>query len=299
MLIQRDGHARRHRAWRMGGRVYKGIRDLAASYNGRLFTLILILCILIEWAYGNKGVSNAPHQADTGMALPGHQLTEKPADPQVQHTADDDPVGLLKEGLRRYDASVQDYEGFFCYDERDGPHQKARAVCSFRFRERPLSLTMVWQEGADRADKLLYAAGESQNKMWVHPTGWLGHLATSVAIDTTGPQAEQSASRLIKRFGLRNALLRLLESFACGNEEQEAGGECLGTAEQRGRQVLVVRRKDAKGSVVAALDPEGLYPVSVRKYGPDGQLVSLYEYRDLVFNVGFTDATFSKSANGL
>lgn len=213
--------------------------------------------------------------------------------------AESDPVGLLEKGLQWHDTKLRDYEGTFHLQElRDGGASLS-AVCRFKFRSDPFSLAMWWLRGAGRIDRLLYVAGLNDGQMIVHPTGLTGRLLGAVAVDPGGKMARKGGTRPITEFGMRNALVRILESFRRDAGRGALRSRCLGLGMLEGRRVLTLEKLSTDGKLIVDLLAEALVPVRIRRFAADGQLTAFYQYSGLRFNRGFTDTTFSPAAVGL
>jgi len=215
---------------------------------------------------------------------------------QLLQLAAADPTALLEKALSWYDKNVRDYTGFFAFHERKGARLGNPAACRFKFRSKPFSVAMQWIREADRADKLLYVEGQNNNRLIVHPTGWVGRLVTSVAIDPRSKQARTGASRTICDFGLRNIPTRILEAYREANTKDEVRSDCLGISDRGGTKVITIRRSDLEGTLTFGLEIHTLMPVRIVEKHAKGKLVSHYEFTELRFNNGVDDSTFSKAA---
>ncbi len=259
-------------------------------------TLLLVALLGLRCTAGSEasGVHSAPAaltRLDADQSTPDEQA--------LIARAEGGPIALLESAIGRYDAEVQDYEGTFRLEYlADGRHVD-RSLCRFKFRSRPFSVLLEWVEGAGRIDKLLYIEGENDGKMIVHPTGLAGRLVSAVAVDPRGEAARKGSSRPVTEFGLRNALARILRSYQTDAGKGALRSRCLGLGEIAGERVITLEKIRPEERLVVDLSTETLLPVRIRQYDSADRQTALYQYGDVRFNRGFTDATFSPGTCGL
>ena len=259
--------------------------------------LLLFLMVFASSRCTTSGIADFPSAAaGLGPLIPCEATAP---DTALVRQGDTDPVSLLEKGIRWYDGNLRDYEGTFVVQEIEDGRSRISAVCSFKFRQSPFSVAMRWVEGAGRIDKLLYVEGKHDGQMSVHPTGFIGRLFPAAAVDPHGGRATKGGLRPITQFGLRNTLERVLGSFRKDVDQGTLRARCLGVGKLNGRRVLTLEQTGPEGKLIVELATETLLPARVRLYGRSGRLSSLYEYSQLRFNRGFSDATFTREANGL
>jgi hypothetical protein len=147
--------------------------------------------------------------AGAGLALWVTDLL--PDEAEMERLVRVDPIAFLTNCLRRCDRQVVDYRLTMLKRERIGGvlHEQERVTASFR--AHPFSVLMVWKEGARRAQKTLYVAGQYNNQLVVRPTG-LGSWLT-VLRDPYGAAVRDSSRYPPTEFGLRTGTVKSLEAW--------------------------------------------------------------------------------------
>jgi len=237
------------------------------------------------------------HSPSQGVTAPASSA-EATVEPSMIAPAED-PVTLLERGLAWHDANVRDYQGVFAYREQKDGQLGEPVACRFRFRLEPFSLYMEWIYGAGRVDKLLYVEGQNDGKMIVHPTGLIGLVVPSAAVHPDGKEARKSSSHSITEFGLRTVLAKVLRSFREAAEEDSSTYRRLGLRRLDNREVLTLTKTEGSGTLTVDLDPQTLLPVRTVKHDADGQLFSIYEFKELRFNQGVDESAFARESCGL
>jgi hypothetical protein len=218
---------------------------------------------------------------------------------ELLNRAASEPVALLREAVGRLDAAVRDYEGTFVYQQVCEGNLSKPSICRFKFRCEPFSLLLEWTEGAGRVDRLLYVDGQNDGNMIVRPTGWIGRIIRAASIDPLGKRALKGGARPITQFGLRQALLRILDRYQTAQEANTLRSECLGLLALDGAPVIQLRKVSDEDILLIDLDVASLLPVRIRKLDPAGNLLLFCRYVNLKFNNGFDGRTFSREANDL
>jgi len=220
-----------------------------------------------------------------------------------------DPGALFARGLAKYEAEVQDFRCRLIRRERLGGSLTPEQEIEVRYLEEPFSVYFNWVRNPQRAQKVLYVAGQHKGKMVVMPT-LVGWLTGAVLVDPEGADASSSSRRPITQFGFGRMLKRLARAHAEGQLPDGGGFEdhYEGVAEVAGREVLVVERlrtevkPDAGGQAKGwrvCLDGETLTPVAVKEFAADGSLLGEYVFAGVEFNVGLRVEDFSRAALGI
>lgn len=232
--------------------------------------------------------------------------------PEVLLLAKTDPLALLREALRRYDAlPVRDYTCRFLKREKLRGVLRPPQEIRVKFRESPFSVAMVWTQNASLGDALLYVEGRyrdssGRSRMLVRPKPALQWLAgKSVLKLPDAPEAMRTSLRPCTEFGFRRALQNLLKVYEQARAAGEGEMRFAGLTDVGGRTCLVLTRVLPKGKDYPAavtetcLDLETLLPLRIVGYDWDGSLLCDYEYRDVKINPGLTEKDFTPAANGI
>ena len=161
---------------------------------------------------------------------------------------------------------------------------------------------MKWVRGARQAQRVLYVAGENDDKMLVHPTGWAGRLVKVVTRDPDGPEARQEGFYSIREFGLQTTLERTLRDWKAAQAAGTLKVEYLGVRNVRatGNRPCytlhrISREADARGvtDVTVYIDTETWFQVGTVLKGSRGELIGEYMYRDIQLNPPFKPDQFT------
>lgn len=232
--------------------------------------------------------------------------------PGLVMRAKTDHVGLLKEGLSKYDKlPVKDYTCVFVKQEKLGGSLGKEQDVKVKFLGTPFSVAMVWTKNPPLGDALLFVEGEYKDKkgrsqMVVRPKSSLRWLVgKSVLRLPDGPDARRNSLRPVTKFGFQNALENLLEVY----KKAIAAGDCKmqydGATEVGGRKCIVLTRilPAGKGyptkTTEICLDTETLLPLRIVGYDWDNSLLCNYEYHNVKLNPGLKAKDFTPKANGI
>ena len=114
-----------------------------------------------------------------------------------------DPLGLLRIAQERYDRTVHDYVCTFSKQELLGGRLTAEQVTRVKFREKPLSVNMLWIKNADKAQRAIYVEGKwtgrnGEKLSVVEPAGVIARVfVDDVMRPIDGPDAKKTARRRI------------------------------------------------------------------------------------------------------
>ncbi|KPK83552.1 MAG: hypothetical protein AMJ81_07975 [Phycisphaerae bacterium SM23_33] len=262
----------------------------------RVPTLLVLALVFVKCAQPD---GRLPTQLGAQVLLSPAGSQGDRAHAKLIRRAQEDPIGLLEEGLEKCGKRLGSYDGLFILQERiDG--QLGEPVASyFRFRTSPFSVAMRRLRGKSRITRLLYVEGQNNGQLVVRLSGLLGKLASGVEVDPDGPLARKGCLHAVTDFGLENALKRILKAYKQAAGRNQLDSECLGIGMLEGRLVLTLKKTGPDGSTIVDLDVETLLPVRVRRYTAEDMLLAYYHYKNLNFSRSFTDAEFSREANGL
>ncbi len=233
----------------------------------------------------------------------------------------DDPFAGLVESRDRLIRDARDYTCTFVKQERIDGAITEEQEANIKFRAEPFSVVMDFTRNAGLANRVVYVKGkwrdesadEGLRELAVcQPGKGLSMFVKSIKQPIHGLLARKTSRRAIDEFGFRRALDLLIEYSQKAKDAGELELTFVGKTRFDGRDVWLVRRTlpytgpgGAYPDRVANIyvDCERLVPVAVYTYSdsaesPD-QLLGKYEYRNVRFNVGLTDADFDPATYGM
>lgn len=224
---------------------------------------------------------------------------------EMERLAEADHVALLEMCLRNAEG-YRDYAGTFIKQERIEGALRDEQIIDFRHRDAPFSVAMAWRKNAPRGDRILYIHGRNDNQMLVRVNESIPFLGGMVVTrDPEGKEVMQNTLNPVTRFGFRRGLENLIGVYRSAREAGDLRIEFGGYSDVQGSKCLrLVRHLPLKGDYPAKrteihLDVASLLPVCIKSYNGRDELVSKYIYRDLQFNLGLDDDSFTKSSNDM
>jgi hypothetical protein len=216
-----------------------------------------------------------------------------------------DPLAFLEASVARFEQ--QDLNGYQLVlekQERIGGTLYPPEVIDMAVRMKPHSVLMRWRSGERKAHSVLYVEGENHNQLLVHPSGLIGALVPSVAIDPDGPQAHSSSLFGIRESGLRNTLRRTLQAWRDARDQGTLQVQFLGThnvPEVGDRPCYVLRQQGTGGpdgatTLTISIDRDTWLQVGTVLTGAEDELFGKYYYRDIVLNPAFAPDQFRPAA---
>ncbi len=250
------------------------------------------------------------HSAAREMLLPKERSVARAAGPAtLAALAEQDPMALVRMGRERYTNEITHYRCVLTKQERLGDELTAVQRIEIRYREKPHTVYMIWQENADQAKRALYMDDaqfvdkKGQKLARVEPAGAIARLfVKDLFVQIHGPEAQKSSRRAIDECGFKSTF-DLLERFnAIAAERGVLDLHYGGTGEVDGRPTYVITRNlpyegpagaypDAR--MVLHLDQQWLLPVAVYSYADrtEKQLLGSYVFTQVELNPAFgTDA---------
>ena len=275
--------------------IHSPIRQIRRIGISPLLVPVMLLHMLAQTQCTSVGNSYTRESMATTVSLPAAQEISS-LEVQLIQRAQEDPLGLLEEGLRWLKTNdIQGYQGLFTVQEREKDHLSKPAVWQFKFQKKPFALAVQVLEGAGRVDRLLYVEGQ---KLVVHPTGLAGLLVSAVSLDPEDSRVREDSLRLISEFGLKKTLERIIDTYQGTELQKPSSAVCSRLSILNGSKVITLSMANDKTRIVVDLDVEKLIPLRIRQYTHDGQLLCSYQYDNLKFN-RLDNAAFSREANGL
>jgi hypothetical protein len=270
--------------------------------------LCLPVCLLFAPSYPWPPLTSA-HTSQLVDSDPNVGKTPGLPDPAV------DAVAFLEFCLKHYDKTVKDYSLIFRKEERvagkaeAGPLELVE-VC---YRAQPYSVFMGWHQGQRwTTDCSLYVEGENPDA-----NGKSQALARStlfktkvVPSDPEGPFAKQTSRYAINTFGLRQTLVRVLQSWQAAKAEGTLHVKYLGLHKvpELGNRTCYKLQRNQYASpdneafdravvvdLVVYIDCETLLLTGTIVTGNEG-LLGCYFFTDIKLNPVFQQGQFEPSA---
>lgn len=263
-----------------------------------------------------------PTQVASAKADSAPPTVVAPAVPPFESLLATDPIAALRHLHAEARDANKEYTCLFTRQERlssgVGPDQDIRV----KFRPNPHSVQMEFVRNPNLVKRVIYVDGrwldesasdpQLRDQALVQPYGLAGVLIKSLKQPIRGTMAKRSGRRTIDQFGFVNAL----DLIATYCEKADAEGTLTltyeGVAEFEGRRVWVLKRvlpytgpdgKYPDRVAIFYIDQEYRVPIAVHTYSDDAarpeDLLGKYEYREINFSPGLTDADFDPSTYGL
>jgi hypothetical protein len=218
----------------------------------------------------------------------------------------DAPLRLIAEARKGF-AQVRDYSCTMIKQERVNGQLQPENIISLRVRQQPFSVYMLWHSPRQFANQeVCYVPGRLPGKMRVHSSGLLGAVGF-VTLDVNDPRAMQHSRHNITEAGLGH----LIDQCAAYWQKERQINKTqvrIGEYEYNKRRCIRIEtihtaRDPAFYSYrgVLYLDKETRLPVRSESYDwprqggtPGGDLLEVFSYIDMRFNVGLDDRVFNK-----
>jgi Protein of unknown function (DUF1571) len=219
----------------------------------------------------------------------------------------DQPLAWLQEAKRNYTA-VQDYACTLVSRETVRGVLKDENVISFKMRTQPFSVSMRWLAPKKlQGQEVCFVWGKNNNKMRVHSTTLGARIAGFVSIDTNDPRVMEHSRHTIVEAGIGNLIEQTAKTW---DTERKANKTQVKVAEYTYNNRRCYRIETTRAErrpehycyrSVLYLDKDSKLPVRNENYdwpraggSTDGELMEMYSYVDLRFNVGLSDQDFNR-----
>lgn len=219
----------------------------------------------------------------------------------------DQGLAWMQEAKRNYSA-VKDYTCTMISRENiRGKMQKEDNIIHMKFRTTPFSVYMRWLAPNDmKGQEVAYSADKNKNHMRVHSRGILKLTGFhSIAVDD--PRVLEHSRHTITDAGIGRLIEGTLTYWAIDRQIGRTETR-IGEYEYNNRRCIRIENIRAERRPqyyahrgIIYLDKESKLPIRNENYdwprqgGPaTGELLEVYSYTDLRFNVGLTDRDFDK-----
>jgi len=240
------------------------------------------------------------------VPIAGRPVGQNSADimSKVETLARTDHVALLQYCQANYKGRFLDYTCTVTKQERIDNVLGAEQQVEVKFMDSPFSVAMKWTKNPPPGEQALYVEGKYNGNMLVKPRGLLAVLGTQMRKPDCA-EAKANSLRTINEFGFYRSLQSLIDVYRAAKARGDLKEEFGGYAEVAGRKAIALVRYlparhdyPAKKTIIC-IDLEYLLPFCVEGYNWDDQLVCLYLYRDVKFNVGLKAEDFTPESNGI
>jgi hypothetical protein len=216
-----------------------------------------------------------------------------------------EPLALMHRAKAAY-AKVDDYSCLLIKREKLGDRMSPDHVIDMKVRKSPFSVAMKWQQPKALAgQEAYYIAGLHGGKMRGKPAGLLGAIGY-LTIPPDDPRAKKTSRHPITSAGIGHAIDEAVRNWEVDLKSGAGATVTIGTytyAKKKCTRLEMVypvkgKRKYAKN--VFYFDQATHLPIRVENFawperaGGAPELVEIYSYINLRFNVGLTDSVFKK-----
>jgi hypothetical protein len=229
----------------------------------------------------------------------------------MTNLARNDPFAFLQNCLKLYEKNIRGYKVTMQKQERLQGRLQNRELIEVAFREQPFSVFMRWLDGAKKADRVVFVAGENEGMMLAHPAGVAGKLVKVVKRKVDSEEARQSGRYTVDQFGFKNSLQRILTSMETAKRKGTLHLEFLGETkvfecDQRIcfklKRTYAAPEADGTEDLTLYVDRENLLPIGIVVRGKiDGatgnrELLGEYFFREIRLNPQFSPHQFDEAA---
>ncbi len=218
----------------------------------------------------------------------------------------DQPIAWLNDARRAY-ASIHDYTCTLVTRETVRGMLQDENVIAFKARTQPFSVSMRWIAPAKlRNQEVCFVLGRNNNKMRVKSVG-ASKLVGFVSVDPKDHRVFEHSRHDIYEAGLGSLIEQTLVHW---DTERKINKTRVSVAEYNYNNRACLRIETTRTErrpefycyrSVLYLDKESKLPLRTENYDwpraggpPDGDLIEMFSYVDLRFNVGLSDADFNK-----
>jgi hypothetical protein len=226
--------------------------------------------------------------------------TDSPTDASTMtNLARNDPLAFLESCVKHYDRDLRGYQTTMQKQERLQGRLQNKEVIEVAFKDKPHSVALHWLQGARKADRVIYVAGENDGMMLAHPTGAAGKFVKVVRRKVDSDEAKESGRYTLDQFGFKNTLLRAVSGMQAAQKKGTLRLEFQGEAKviEAGQRVAYKIKRtyaepesDGTQELTLYIDRENYLPIGVVVKGKvepatgNRELLGEYFFRDLRLN---------------
>ena len=218
----------------------------------------------------------------------------------------DQAIAWLNDAKRNHSA-VKDYTCTLISRENiKGKLQKEDNIMQMKFRTAPFSVYMRWlAPNESKNQEVAFVAGKNNNQMRVHSTRLKG-LVGFVSVELTDPRVAEHSRHKITDAGIGRLIDQTLVNLGVDKQLNRTETK-IAEYEYDGRRCIRIEniRPDRNPAYYAHrsvlyLDKDSKLPIRNENYdwpragAPQGELLEVYSYVNLRFNVGLTNRDFDK-----
>jgi hypothetical protein len=250
-------------------------------------------------------ISGAAPNSAAPQAPPAPQSVTAPAKPPTASPMDE-PLRLIAEARKSFQ-SIKDYTCIFVKREHIGGTLQPENQINMKVRNQPFSVYLKWLAPRSQVgQEACYVAGKNNGMMRARSPGVLGAVGW-VSLDPKDPRVRQNSRHSITEAGIGN----LIERFANRWEVERKAGltqvriNDFEFAKRRCTRVETIHPENGGKQFqtyrnVLYFDKETNLPIRIEAYdwpkqggNPDGELLEVYSYVNLRFNVELGDEAFN------
>ena len=248
----------------------------------------------------------------SSLARPSTSATDSPSDASTMtNLARNDPLAFLENCVKHYDRDVRGYLTTMQKQERLQGRLQNKEVIEVAFRDQPHSVSLHWLQGARKADRVVFVAGENDGMMLAHPAGTAGKLVKVVRRKVDSDEARESGRYTLDQFGFKNTLLRAISSMQAAQKKGTLRLQFQGEAKviEAGQRVCYKIKRtysepegDGTQELTLYVDRENYIPIGVVVKGKvdpatgNRQLLGEYFFREVRLNPELSPEQFKPAA---
>jgi len=229
----------------------------------------------------------------------------------MTNLARNDPLAFLENCVKHYDRNVHGYLTTMQKQERLQGRLQNKEVIEVAFRDQPHSVSLHWLQGARKADRVVFVAGENDGMMLAHPAGTAGKLVKVVRRKVDSDEARESGRYTLDQFGFKNTLMRAISSMKAAQKKGTLRLQFQGEAKviEAGQRVCYKIKRtysepegDGTQELTLYVDRENYIPIGVVVKGKvdpatgNRELLGEYFFREVRLNPELSPDQFKPAA---
>ncbi|HVP12479.1 MAG TPA: DUF1571 domain-containing protein [Phycisphaerae bacterium] len=280
-----------------------------------VFALVLACVFYLEFTQEH-------HTPILSIGSPYVVAAERPPADPFEKLIRENPLAALIQARERHVQSVRDYRCTLVKQELLASGMSAEQELDVMHRLEPYSVVITYTRNASLVNRVVYVKGRwtdpdadnpDERELAVAQPGAVAQLLIkSLKTPIHGPMSKEATRRAVDEFGFKRTLDLLIKYCEMARARGELRLEFCGETHFDGRPVWVVRRNlpyTGEGGIYPDrtaemyIDKEYRVPIAVYCYSDDERkplnLLGKYEYRDIRFDVGFSESDFDPATYGM